>query len=93
MTAVVEAALLEGQQTSAPRKLYVRTPVQLVQIVEQERGAIGFAQLALLKQRDLVELATDKPIEQVLSLVTFGEPTPAMLSVINAARAVAEKSM
>jgi ABC-type phosphate transport system substrate-binding protein len=93
VTAVVEAALLEGQQTSAPRKLYVRTPVQLVQIVEQERGAIGFAQLALLKQRDLVELATDKPIEQVLSLVTFGEPTPAMLSVINAARAVAEKSM
>src|SRR5262245_31695788 len=36
VTAVIEGALLEGQQTSAPRKLYVRTPVQLVQIVEQD---------------------------------------------------------
>ena len=93
MTAVVEASLLAGQQTSAPGKLYVRTPVQLVQIVEQERSAMGFAQLALLKQRDVIELETDQPIEQVLFLVTLGEPTPAMLSVINATRAVADKSM
>jgi ABC-type phosphate transport system substrate-binding protein len=93
VTAVVEADLLNGQQATAPNKVYVRTPVQLVQVVEQERAAIGFAQLALAKQRDVVELATDKPIEQVLYLVTLGEPTPAMLSVINAARAVAEKQM
>ena len=93
VTTVVEAELLKGQQTSAPNKIYVRTPVQLVQVVEQERGAIGFAQLALAKQRELVELATDRPIEQLLYLVTFGEPTPAMLSVINAARAVADRNM
>ena len=93
VTTVVEAALLNGQQTSAPNKLYVRTPVQLVQVVEQERAAIGFAQLALARQRDLVELATDRPIEQVLYLVTLGEPTPAMLSVIKAARAVADRAM
>ena len=93
VTTVVEGALLSGQQTSAPNKVYVRTPVQLVQVVEQERAAMGFAQLALAKQRDLVELATDKPIEQVLYLVTLGEPTPAMLSVINATRAVADRNM
>ena len=93
VTAVIEADLLSGQQTTAPNKVYVRTPVQLVQVVEQERAAIGFAQLALAKQRDVIELATDKPIEQVLYLVTLGEPTPAMLAVINAARAVAEQHM
>ena len=93
VTTVVEGELLNGQQTSAPNKLYVRTPVQLAQVVEQERAAIGFAQLALARQRDLVELATDRPIEQVLYLVTLGEPTPAMLSVIKAARAVSDRAM
>jgi phosphate transport system substrate-binding protein len=93
VTTVVEGALLNGQQTSAPNKVYVRSPVQLVQVVEQERAAIGFAQLALAKQRELVELATDKPIEQVLYFVTLGEPTPAMLSVINATRLVADRNM
>jgi hypothetical protein len=54
---------------------------------------MGFAQLALLKQRELPELVTEKPIEQVLSFVTFGPPTPAAQSVINAARRIAEKQM
>jgi ABC-type phosphate transport system substrate-binding protein len=85
--------LLNGQQVSAPNKLYVKTPVQLVQVVEQDRGAIGFAQLALIRQRGSVELKTDQPIEQVLYLVTMGAPTPAMRSVIDAARTIAEKAM
>jgi ABC-type phosphate transport system substrate-binding protein len=93
LTVAVEAALLEGKQTTAPNKIYTKTPVQLVQIVEQEPGALGFAQLALLKQRKNAELVTDQPIEQVLGLVTYGEPTPAMLDVIKAARSVAEKMM
>ena len=93
VTTVVEASLLNGQQTSARNKVYVRTPVQLAQVVEQEPAALGFAQLALAEQRDLAELATDKPIEQILYLVTLGEPSAAMLSVINAARAVADRNM
>jgi ABC-type phosphate transport system substrate-binding protein len=92
-TTVMEAELLAGKPVTTPNVIYVRTPVQLVQVVEQEAGAMGFSQLALLKQRELPELVTDKPIEQVLSLVTFGEPTPAMLSVIKAARSLAEKQM
>ncbi len=66
-----------------PHIIYVKTPVQLVQVIEQEPGAFGFAQLALTKQRGLPELTTEAPIEQVLSLVTFGDPTPAMKTVID----------
>ena len=91
VTTVVEAELLGGQRTTGPHVLYVRTPVQLVQVVEQEPGAVGFAQLALAKTKGLPELITEQPIEQVLSLVTFGNPTPAMNAVIQAIRRVSEK--
>jgi ABC-type phosphate transport system substrate-binding protein len=93
VTGVVESELLKSQAAQAPNIIYVKTPVQLIQIVEQEPGAIGFAQLALVNQRRATELVTDKPIQQSLTLVTLGEPTPAMQSVIDAARAVAEKTM
>ena len=93
VTTVVESDLLGGSRVNLPNVTYMKTPVQLVQVVEQEPAAMGFAQLALLKQRELPELVTEKPIEQVLSFVTFGPPTPAAQSVINAARRIAEKQM
>lgn len=93
VTTVIESELLAGKTVSIPNVIYVKTPVQLVQVVEQEPGALGFAQLALLKQREIPELVTDKPVEQVLSLVTFGDPTPALKAVIDAARSIAEKQM
>jgi phosphate transport system substrate-binding protein len=93
VTTVVEAELLSGKVPEGPHIIWVKSPVQLVQVVEQEPGAIGFAQLALVKQRGLVELQTEAPLEQTLSLVTFGDPTPAMKAVIDAARKVAEKTM
>jgi hypothetical protein len=77
----------------APNKIYVNTPVQLIQIVAQERGAIGFAQLALVQKMKSPELKTDKPFEQVLYLVTFGDPSPAMQSIIDAAKSIAAKSL
>jgi phosphate transport system substrate-binding protein len=89
VTVAVETELLKGKPASVPNILYVRTPVQLVQVVEQEPGAIGFAQLALTRAFKVQEIALDNPIEQQLSLVTFGEPTAAMLSVIEAAQRVA----
>jgi ABC-type phosphate transport system substrate-binding protein len=89
VTAVMEAELLGGQSAKGPHVLYVRTPVQLVQVVEQEPGAIGFAQSLLAKQKSLPELAIEKPIEQTLSLITLGDPTPAMNAVIDAARRAA----
>ena len=89
VTTVMETELLAGQSAKGPHVIYVKTPVQLVQVVEQEPGAIGFAQLALAKQKELPELATERPIEQTLSLITIGDPTPAMNAVINAARQAA----
>lgn len=54
---------------------------------------MGFAQRALVQKLKSPELKTDNPFEQVLHLVTFGEPTPAMRSIIDAARAIAAKSL
>ena len=93
VTSVVQAQLLDGKAVDGPHVIYVRTPVQLVQIVAQEPGAVGFAQEALARQRGLPELATDRPLEQTLSLITLGPPTDAMRSVIDAARRAAEKAM
>jgi phosphate transport system substrate-binding protein len=93
LTVAVESGLLGGRELLAPNKIYVNTPVQLIQVVGQERGAIGFAQLALVQKMKSPELKTDKPFEQVLYLVTFGEPTPAMRSVIDAAKAIAARSL
>jgi hypothetical protein len=92
VTTVVEAELLGGESVQGPHIIYVKTPVQLVQVIEQERGAVGFAQLALVRARNLPELATDKPIEQTLSYVTLGDPTPVMRDVIEATRRIAEKA-
>jgi len=93
VTTVVEAELLDGKPAEGSHIIYVKTPVQLVQVIEQEAGSLGFAQLALSKQRNLPELTTELPIEQTLSLVTFGDPTPAMKAVIEATRRAAETSM
>jgi len=88
VTTMVEAALLAGQRPTNPAIIYVRSPVQLIQVVEQEPHAMGFAQLALVRQRNLPELTTDKPIEQVLSLVTLGPPSSA---AIDACRRVSQE--
>ena len=93
VTTIIEAELLDNKLTEAPHIIFVKTPVQLVQVVEQEPGVIGFAQLALTRQRGLPEIIAEQPIEQTLSLVTFGDPTPAMKAVIDATRRVAEKTM
>ena len=92
VTTVIEAELLDGQPAAGPHVIYVKTPVQVIQVVEQLPGAIGFAQVALTLQKDLPEFATEQPIKQTLSLVTFGAPTPAMRDVIQAFRLVAVKA-
>jgi phosphate transport system substrate-binding protein len=93
VTVAVETELLKGKSVSVPNVIYVKTPVQLVQVVEQEPAAIGFAQVALMRQRNVQEIVLDTPIEQQLSLVTFGEPTAAMSSVIKAAQRIAAETL
>ena len=89
----VEAELLHGQPVRGPNIIYVRTALQLTGIVEQEPNAFGIAQLALAKQKGLPEIVTEAPVEQTLSLITLGEPTPAMQAVIDAARQAVAKTM
>lgn len=89
----IESDLLGGHPVHGPNILYVRTALQLVQVVEQERNSLGFAQLSLAKKKGLPEIVTDKPVGQTLSLITLGDPTPAMQAVIEAARAAVAKSM
>ena len=93
VTSTVEAAVLDGKKITASNILYVKTAVQLAQVVEQEPTALGFGQLLLIKQRDIPEVETDRVIEQQLSLVTLGDPSPQAQAVIDAARKVVGKSM
>jgi hypothetical protein len=65
----------------------------LIAIVEQEPHVLGVAQLSLAKQKGLPEIVTEAPVEQALSLVTFGDPTPQMKAVIDAARNAVDKTM
>jgi phosphate transport system substrate-binding protein len=89
----LQAALLDDGEISAPQKIYTRSAIHVTQIVEQEPGALGFAQLTLARQRELKELAVDHPIEQVLSFVTLGNPSPAVMSVIEATRKFVAEAM
>ena len=89
----VESELLNNQSVHGANIIYVRTALQLTGIVEQEPNAMGIAQLSLAKQKGLPEVATERPVEQTLSLITLGEPTPAMKAVIDAARAAVENTM
>ena len=93
IVAVVETELLGGKRPGLKNILYVNTPVQLVQVMEQEPGVLGFAQLQLVKQRGIPEIVTDRPLQTTLNLVTLDEPTPAMRAVIDAARRIVNKTM
>ena len=93
VTTVIESELLHGQRAAGPHVIYVKTPQQVVKVVQQEPGAIGFAQLVLTERAGLPELTTERPIKQLLSLVTLGAPTAAMSDVIQAVRRVAEKAL
>jgi len=93
IVAVVEAELLGGHRPAPKSILYLNTPVQLVQVMEQEPGVLGFAQLQLVKQRGIPEIATDRPLQTTLNFVTLDEPTPAMRAVIDAARRIVNRTM
>jgi ABC-type phosphate transport system substrate-binding protein len=93
LTAAVESELLGGQPVRGANMIRVRTPVQLVAVVEQEPNALGTAQLTLAKQKNLPEIVTERPLEQILSLITLGEPTAAMKAVIDASKQVAARTM
>lgn len=92
VTATVQATLLDKQPITADA-IRVRIQQQVLKIVEQEPGAIGISQVGLIQDSRLPEVKTDEPLEQILSLVTFGAPTAAEKSVIDALRGVANDKL
>jgi phosphate transport system substrate-binding protein len=82
----VEATLLGSGHITAPDVIRVQVGTQVVKVVAQEPGALGITQLSLVKTSGSVELATDAPIAQVLSLVSLDAPTPQAVLVIDAMR-------
>ncbi len=91
--AVVRFELLDGRPLAAPNVLNVNSPEQLIPAIEQFPDVVGFAQLSLVKRRNIPEIVTDRPLQTTLSLVTLDAPTPAIQAVIDAARRLANQPM
>src|SRR5262249_17873540 len=81
--AAIDSELLKGRPVAAPNLHWVRDPAQQIQVMEQSPDIVGFAQLSLVKRRNIPEIVTDRPLQAALSLVTLDEPTPAMQAVID----------
>ena len=91
--ASVESHVLDGRKIVAPDPIRVQISSQVVKIVLQEPGALGLAQLGVIKRAHAPEMKLDDPVEQKLSLVTLGEPTSTMQRVIDAARVIGSKTV
>lgn len=91
--ASVEGSVMNGQKIAAPDPILVQISSQVVKIVLQEPGALGLAQMGVVARAHAPEMKLDDPVEQELSLVTLGAPTPAMWSVIKATRQIALEAL
>jgi phosphate transport system substrate-binding protein len=89
VTLAVAGELFGTRSFTPANPIRVTYGSQVIKVVEQEPRALGVAQLGLVKEHQLPELATEHVIEQELSLVTLGEPKPAQRAVISAVRQVA----
>ena len=89
--AAVRTQLLEGLPIQAPDAIRLESANHVVKVVAQEPGALAIAQLSLAKGKKLPEIMLSEPVEQLLCLVVQGEPTPQMVGLIEAARAVASE--
>ncbi len=82
----VETRLLGSDHLSAPDVIRLRIGAQILTVVAQERGAIGLSQSTLVQERHATELLVDPPIEQVLSLVSLGDPPKDVVALVEAMR-------
>ena len=89
----VEARLLGAAHISAPATIRVRVGTQVVRVVAQEPGAIGITQLTMVRSSSAMEMITDEPIEQVLSLISLDDPSPDAIAIIEAFRRVAHQGI
>ena len=86
----VENELLQGERIKVHNPILLPNGPRIVRVVEQEAGALGLAQLNLAQRFNLPELQLERPLVQELALVTLGEPTPAVLAVIDTIRDAAK---
>lgn len=84
----IESQILNGSKITPADLINVQISSQVTKIVQQEPTALGLAQLGMVIRAGLPELTTESAIEQPLSLITLGEPTPAMHEVINVMRQI-----
>lgn len=89
----LRAALLDGQPIAARNSIRLESAGHVVRAVTQEAGALGVAQLGLVREMGLPEVATDVSVEQSLSFVTLGQPSSAMKAVIDATHAIAKREL
>ncbi len=82
----VETRLFGSGHLSAPDVVRLRIGAQILTVVAQERGAIGLSQSTLVQERQATELVVDPPIEQVLSLVSLGDPPNPIVALVEAMR-------
>jgi ABC-type phosphate transport system substrate-binding protein len=83
----VEAQL--GIKISVKDPIRVQISSQVNKVVEQLPEALGLSQIENLRESAAVELTTDRAIGQELNLVTLGEPSAPVLSVIEAVKRIA----
>jgi phosphate transport system substrate-binding protein len=84
-------AAIESQldiKLSVKDPILVQESAQVNKVVEKLPQTLGLAQIENLRASGVAELTTDRPIEQELDLVTLGEPSPAIFSVIEAVKTI-----
>lgn len=86
--ASIEEEFLHGKSIAAPNPIVVQISSQVIKVTEQLPGALGLSQLSIVAKSTTHELKTEHPIVQRLALVTLGDPSPAMLKVIDATRKI-----
>jgi phosphate transport system substrate-binding protein len=85
---VTEEMLLGGQRMTPRSEIIVKSGLEIVQTVAQDRGALGFAAASRVNASRLPELQTKVLITQTYGFVSLNEPTDAMRAVIAATRSV-----
>ncbi len=88
VTRTIEGALFEGASMTPRRSIKLDVGPDVPQVVEQNRGALGLAQLPEAQRHQLPTLHTDQLIEQDLYLVSLNDPSDAARKVIAAIRRV-----
>jgi hypothetical protein len=87
----LSSALFTAGSSGEDNTIRVQVGTQIVRVVAQEPGALGITQLAIVKSSSALETITDDRIEQVLSLVSLGDPSPEAMTTIDAFRRIAKQ--